>query len=88
MTKYFFHLHECGIVTSDEEGFEVLDDTAALSHAKNCARDVMAGEVLSGSLCLRCHIEIVHGETGVRRRMGFIEALAVAGLPELMPLPH
>ena len=88
MTRYFFHLHECGIVTSDEEGFEALDDAAALIHAKNCARDVMAGEVLSGSLCLSCHIEVVHSETGVRRRMTFIEALTVSGLPAFMPLPH
>ena len=81
MTRYFFHLHECGSVTSDEEGMEVADDAAALSHATSCARDLMAAEVLAGLLCLSCHIEIVHGETGVRRDLAFANALTVSGLP-------
>ena len=79
MTRYFFHFHECGSVTTDEEGGEFEDDAAALSHAMICARDVMAGEVLSGSLCLNCHIEIVHGGTGVRNELAFMDALNVSG---------
>ncbi len=58
MAQYHFHLHDCGCRVEDEEGSVFPDQASARQHAILCARDVIAAEVLTGRLCLGCHIEI------------------------------
>lgn len=79
MPRFFFHLHECGTVIEDDEGIELADLAAARDQAIHNARDVMAGEVRAGRLCLRCVIHI-HDTGGARvETVRFREALTVEG---------
>jgi len=50
--RYFFHLHENGLVTEDEEGTPLSGDEAARDAAVRAARDVLAGAVMTGRLPL------------------------------------
>jgi hypothetical protein len=64
VTRFFFHLHDCGTFIPDDEGrdFASLDD--AVERAKLEARDLLAAEVAQGKLCLGCRIEVVEAQTG------------------------
>lgn len=79
MPRFFFHLHECGEVTPDEEGCELPDLEAAHVRAVEAARDVMAGEVRYGALCLDCSIRIADARGEPLMRVLFRDALAVSG---------
>ena len=80
MPRFYFHLHECGTVTEDEEGRPLADLAAARAIARAEARQVMSAEVGEGRLCLSC-VVIIADEAGVEvGRMPFREALAVTGL--------
>jgi hypothetical protein len=50
MAKYFFHLNECGSVTTDAEGGDLPDIAAARAYAIHEARVIMAEEVKRGAL--------------------------------------
>ena len=63
----------------DEEGRNLPGFPAALNYARICARDIMAGEVATGVLCLSCHIEIIHSESGTMRKLAFADALKLTG---------
>jgi hypothetical protein len=80
MTHYFFHLDECGSVTEDLEGREMVDLDAARAAAIVAARDVMGGELARGVLCLACHIDIVDYEGQHLMRVLFSDAVRVTGL--------
>lgn len=80
MAQFFFHLDECGRRTTDHDGRELPDLDAALKAARTEAREIMCAEVRHGTLCLSCHIEIVHGETGERTILRFGDALTVTGM--------
>jgi hypothetical protein len=56
--RFYFHLHECGTTTPDEEGRELPSFEIAIKEAVIAARSIMASEVTSGRLSLGCHIEI------------------------------
>ena len=63
-----------------EDGLELPDLDAAIATAIHNARDVMAGEVKAGRLCLSCAIAI---EDEQHRQVGWVpfrEALRVSGL--------
>ena len=80
MARYFFHLHECGTITRDAEGQELPDDAAVREEALRLARNIMAGEIEGGRLCLLCKIE-VHDEAGqLVMYMPFKDAVVVTGL--------
>ena len=64
MARFFFHLHDCGNFTPDEEGRDFPDLDAAVKAAKNEARELLAAEVAEGKLCLGCRIEVVEEITG------------------------
>lgn len=78
MTRFFLHLHECGSVTTDEEG----EEFASLEHARlaaiRAARDLMCAELQNGTLCLDCHIEIT-SEVGTSTIVPFGETIAITG---------
>lgn len=78
---YFFHLHECGTATLDEEGRELPTLDAAQTVATTAARDIMCGEVHEGRLCLSCCIVIEDDAHQEVSRVWFHEALQVSGLP-------
>lgn len=83
MPRFFFHLHECGEVTSDEEGCDLPDLEAAHVRAVEAARDVMAGEVIHGKLCLGCSIHVADARGEAVLRVAFRDAVAVsAGQPD------
>lgn len=80
MTQFYFHVHECGVVTEDEQGAKLIDLASAFQVAIRKAWSTMAAEVASGKLCLACHIEIVNAETGERTRVPFRETLQIKGI--------
>jgi hypothetical protein len=59
MPRYFFHLYECGTMIPEDEGRELSGPGSIRDIALREARDVMAGEVKAGSLCLSCRIEVM-----------------------------
>jgi hypothetical protein len=77
MTHFFFHLHECGVVTEDEEGRDLPDLATARGHAEEAARSILCSEVEDGKLCLDCHIEIVNGTTREKHIVSFREVVTV-----------
>ena len=79
MARFFFHLHECGTVTLDEDGLEHADLADARDEAVRSARDVMAAEVLSGHLCLSCYIEVADENGDKLLVIPFDQAVQVTG---------
>jgi hypothetical protein len=59
LARFFFHLHDCGKFTPDEEGRELADMDAAVAVALHEARGLLAAEIAAGKLCLGCRIEVV-----------------------------
>ncbi len=79
MARFFFNLHECGRIFSDEEGAEMPDVAAARANAINEARQIMAAEVLQGRLCLACHIEVLDNARRPLLIVAFNDAVVVSG---------
>lgn len=77
MSHYFFHLHECGNVTRDEEGQDMPHLAAARHHAEEAARAIMCSELTDGDLCLSCHIEIEHRDSGETTIVPFRDAIRI-----------
>lgn len=77
MGHYFFHLHECGTVTRDDEGQDMPDLAAARHHAEEAARAIMCAEVNGGDLCLSCHIEIEDRDSGEVTILPFRDAIQI-----------
>ena len=77
MTRFFFHLHECGALTVDEEGKELPDLAAARHHAENAARHIMCAELVDGDLCLKCYIEIENRDDGTRTTVLFRDVIHI-----------
>lgn len=80
MTRYFFDLHQCGSITSDEEGRELTGMAQARDTAVAAARDVMMGELARGHLCLSCHIEIREAGGTMVGTVLFRDAVEVSGI--------
>lgn len=80
MTRYFFHLDECGSVTEDLEGHDLVDLAAARTVAITAARDVMGGELARGAICLSCFIDIADAAGQTLMRVPFADAVRITGL--------
>ena len=80
MPVYFFHLHECGTIIEDVDGVDVPDAAAARAVAIRAARDIMAGEIKDGKLCLSCSIVIESDDRTEIDRLLFKDAVKVVGL--------
>jgi len=80
MARYYMNLHECGVVTEDLEGVDLPDPSAAAANAMTAARDVMAGEVKGGALCLSCKIVVLDENGRQVAEVSFRDALDVSGL--------
>jgi hypothetical protein len=79
MPRYFFNLHECGRVTEDGEGADVVDLSAARDRAIREARAIICAEVTEGRLCLSCRIEVHDGDGRCVVAVPFREAVAASG---------
>jgi hypothetical protein len=77
MHRFYFHLHECGETTKDEEGRELPSFEEAFRVAVEAARSLMADEVIRGRLCLSCHIEIEDSYGIALATLPFAEAVSV-----------
>jgi hypothetical protein len=77
MATYYFHLHENGEITADEHGFEFPDDESARRHAVAGARSIMAEELLTGTVCLSCHIDMENADTGAWTTIAFRDVISV-----------
>lgn len=80
MPTYYLHLHECGLVTEDEAGTECRNVAAARQVAIEAARDVMAGEMKAGRLCLGCFVVIADKAGTELDRVLFKDALTLSGI--------
>lgn len=80
MERYFFHLHECGTLISDDEGRMLPGLDAVRREAIAAARDVMANEVRAGRLCVGCCIEVKNAASQVVLKVPFRDALSISGL--------
>jgi hypothetical protein len=79
MARLYFDLFECGTHVPDDEGREC-DAGAVRQIAIAEARDVMAGEVKAGTLCLGCRIDVLDEERKLVLSVPFKEAIAVTGI--------
>lgn len=58
MQRYFVHIIENGHRFTDEDGFLTSGLAGARQMAMDGAREIMAAEILTGSLCLSTSMEI------------------------------
>ncbi|MFC3580744.1 DUF6894 family protein [Sphingomonas hylomeconis] len=79
MARYFFHLHERGTITVDEEGRVFATLAAAYAAAIRDARAIMCDQLGEGKLCLACLIEIVDDTGACVARVPFGDAVDVTG---------
>ena len=79
MPHYFFHLDECGAVTTDTEGRDFDTIEAAHHAAIKDARAIMCGELAEGQLCLGCFIDIKGAQGEHLGRVRFEDAVRVSG---------
>jgi hypothetical protein len=80
MARYYFDLHECGVITRDLEGQELVDLSNARKVAIESARSLMSYELSNGMLCLSCHIDINDSEGRRLERVRFNDAVEITGL--------
>ena len=79
MPSYRFVLHECsGSTHRDSQCQEFADLDAAKQAALDKAREVMAGEVQHGRLCLSCWIVILNDKDDYLYTLHFGEAIQIA----------
>ena len=76
MPRFYLDLHECGLITLDEHGFEFPDIDAARASAFAAARSIMAAEVQEGRLCLECRIEMRAADQQLVMTLPFSSAIA------------
>ena len=79
MPNYYFHLHECGSVTEDDEGHEFPTLEAARAHGLIAARSIMCDELHRGALCLSCHLEITDLTGAIVSVVRFRDAVDITG---------
>jgi hypothetical protein len=78
MSRYFFHLHESGSVTMDEEGSELADLAEVRQFGLKGARGLMAAQVSAGHLYLDGKIQVVDAGGAEVMSLPFAEAVAIS----------
>jgi hypothetical protein len=79
MSRFFLHLHEGGLVTVDEEGYDFDNEEEAREAALRSARELMCAELQGGTLCLGWHIEVRNAESGSSFVVHFRDAVTITG---------
>lgn len=77
MPRFFLHLRDNVDQLLDTEGVEVPEERIA-SVAVRCARDVIAGDVLSGTIDLNYRIDVENSEGNVVHSLPFTQAVRFA----------
>jgi hypothetical protein len=77
MPRYYLHMSDGNGFIEDEEGIDLPDAEAARATALRCARDVMMGEVRSGTLDLTSFIEVEDEQRKLLFTLTFADALEV-----------
>jgi hypothetical protein len=77
MPRYYLHMSDGNGFIEDEEGVDLPDEEAARATALRCARDVMMGEVRSGTLDLTSFIEVEDEQRKLLFTLTFADALEV-----------
>lgn len=80
MTRYFFNIHDCGVVIADDEGAVLPTLEAARDYAIEAARSLMCADLAEGKLCLDCSIQVLDATGHTEVTMPFREAVEVTGL--------
>ena len=80
MPKFYLDLHECGVTSADEHGFEFPDVDTARAQALAAARSIMAAEVQEGRLCLDCRIEVRDADRQSVMTLPFRSAIKLSGV--------
>ena len=78
MSRYFFHLHECGSVTLDDEGSELADLAEVRHFGLRGARGLLAAQVSEGHLYLDGRIQVVDDGGAEVMSLPFAEAVAIS----------
>ncbi|WP_010161176.1 DUF6894 family protein [Sphingomonas sp. PAMC 26617] len=78
MSRYFFHLHESGSVTLDEEGSELADLAQGRHFGLKGARGLMAAQVCEGHLYLDGKIQVVDAGGAEVMSLPLAEAVAIS----------
>lgn len=76
MPRYFFHLRDGIDQILDPDGVELSPERIA-SFTLHQARDCMAGDVRSGELDLRYHIDVHDADGTVIHTLSFADALTI-----------
>ena len=79
MPRYFFHLQDGEIETTDPEGLILPDDGVARERATAFARDLLAAAVIEGRLALHERIVVEHENGRPVLTLSFGQAV---GLPK------
>ena len=79
MPLFYLNLNECGSLTVDDEGYELANLDAARGAGVAAARDIMAEEIKSGTLCLSCRIEVTDANGVVLMVVPFKDGVGVTG---------
>lgn len=79
MPKFYLDLHECGLTSADEHGFDFPDVGVAREQALAAARSIMAAEVQEGRLCLDCRIEVRDADRRSVMTLPFRSAITLSG---------
>lgn len=80
MPRYFFNLAECGTLVPDVEGKDLPGEEAVLHQAIVEARGLMSAEILGGTLCLGCRIDVTDATGDTILSLPFKQAVEVRGL--------
>jgi hypothetical protein len=75
--RFFFNLHEPGLLALDEEGMLLESFEAAFDHAVHEARQIMAEHVRAGRLQISGRIEIIDAYNITLATLNFTEALGI-----------
>ena len=78
MARYFFHLHESGSVTPDEEGSELPGMAEVRRFGLRAVRGLMAAQISEGHLYLDGRIEVVDAGGAEVMSLPFHEAVAIS----------
>lgn len=77
MPRYFLHVCNGNGFTEDEEGLELPDAAAARLKAVEGLRDIMAGELRSGTLNMASFIEIEDEQRELILTVSFRDAVQI-----------
>ena len=79
MPRYFLHLNECGSVTEDPDGVELLNLAEVRAAAMKAAREIMCAEIAEGRLCLGCQIDVADEVGFIILNLPFRDAVKITG---------